>query len=322
MDRRKMGRIFMAGFISLFFTSIIPFVLFAPIPLTFIFLREGRQMGIVAGVVLCVSALFLSHGGILPQYSGMLSILSLIFAVLLSEIFYKKIHPISGLFKYGSGMLAGFGLLFFVLSFQDGFSIKKEISDKVFDTMEILKKEKGDHLFQDKEHEKEFKEVLNNPQILADQLYAWLPAGLFVSTFLVLWLGIFFTLRGSLFWNSTLSYPHTIDKLIKFKVPDFFVWVLILALVLVLGGEYIVGEKGAFVGMNLLYCLGVFYFFQGFGVYLDFLSNLKILGFFRNLLIIFMVVMGLKILVLVGIFDYWMDFRRFFNKDNKKRNVL
>ena len=102
-----------------------------------------------------------------------------------------------------------------------------------------------------------------------------------------------------------------------FSMPFHSVWLLMVGMACYLLGDHI-GTFFKFVGGNLLYCMGVFYFFQGFGILVDFLMYAKIVGILRTIFIITAVVMGLKLIVLLGIFDMWFNFRRFFRKDNSK----
>lgn len=86
-------------------------------------------------------------------------------------------------------------------------------------------------------------------------------------------------LRNSVIWKQKISYPYSLRDIIEFKVPEFFVWPLIAGLALFLGGEYFLGEKAEVIAVNILYCLSIFYFFQGFGVLADFLTHIRIVGF-------------------------------------------
>jgi len=117
-------------------------------------------------------------------------------------------------------------------------------------------------------------------------------------------------LRNSLVWRIRHAYPFGLKDLVRYKVPDFFVWPLIAGLALFLGAEAI-APWAEVLGGNILACLGIFFFFQGFGVFVDLLSFLGINGFFRSILIVSTVFMGWKVLVLAGLFDIWVDFRRF-----------
>lgn len=96
------------------------------------------------------------------------------------------------------------------------------------------------------------------------------------------------------------------------------VYPVIVGLGLYVGSDYGLFEKSEFWGGNILYCLAPFYFFQGLGVYLDFLSFLRVGGLIRSLFVFGTVLMGWRYLIVVGLFDLWINFRRFFKIDNDK----
>ena len=118
-------------------------------------------------------------------------------------------------------------------------------------------------------------------------------------------------------WRSVHSYPYNIRNLTSFKVPFSFVWPLIIGLVLAVGNAYEqLGDWAEVAGYNILLMLGIFYFFQGFGILSELLNKWRIFGFFRTMVIFFSVIMGYQVLALVGVLDTWVDFRRLFNKKN------
>ncbi|MCY4524630.1 MAG: DUF2232 domain-containing protein, partial [Halobacteriovoraceae bacterium] len=209
-------------------------------------------------------------------------------------------------------------------TFFSDFSIKKEIQESVTHMMANLKKENV--LPKDEKDARQLQSWIEQPELLSNKIYNWLPAGSFLGIFVVLWCGLFIILRNKIGWQSRNSYPYNTRHLIEFKVPDFFIWILIFSLLLILGGGDYLTEEWGVVGMNLLYCVGIFYLFQGFGVYMDFLSSLKIYSVFKSLLVILILLLEVRILAILGILDYWINIRRFFNnknnKNNKKGNIL
>ena len=108
-----------------------------------------------------------------------------------------------------------------------------------------------------------------------------------------------------------------INQLIQVKVPENLIWIFILGLAFVVGEDY-VGAQVSELGSYLLIVLAVFYFFQGFGVYISFLDNLKVSGFFRSLLIVTTVYIASQILILIGLSDMFVNYRRFFTKNNNE----
>ena len=88
-------------------------------------------------------------------------------------------------------------------------------------------------------------------------------------------------------------------------------WPLIGGLALAVGGDYLFGSTGITIGANLLYCLSVFYFFQGFGIMSALLDHIKLKGFLRAMLTVSALVLAWRVLVIVGVFDNWVNFRKF-----------
>jgi uncharacterized membrane protein required for colicin V production len=66
--------------------------------------------------------------------------------------------------------------------------------------------------------------------------------------------------------------------------------------------------------MTLIKCLGIFYFFQGFGVLSELLNFLGLFGFLRTLIVIVTIFTGNYLVAVAGLFDNWFDFRKYFNK--------
>ena len=88
---------------------------------------------------------------------------------------------------------------------------------------------------------------------------------------------------------------HTVGHLTYFKLPFSFVYAVILAIVIVLLGDY-VGKYAPIVGMNILYSWNTI-FFPGFGVCYDFFVIKKIRGFFRSFSLMIILVFAWKAVV-------------------------
>ena len=105
--------------------------------------------------------------------------------------------------------------------------------------------------------------------------------------------------------------------MINFSLPEAFVVGVVISLML-----QIFGEKFAWwlpvLGSAMLSFFGVFYLFIGFGIYSDFLDHYKIKGFFRTFLIVitFLTAPLLIVVALVGLFDTFINFRKFLKTNN------
>jgi MFS family permease len=296
-----------------------PLSILAPVPFAFAALTLGRLKGMAFAGFLSIGITLLAI--YFPDFINPIARGSIFLAVLglfLAEMIFKKIHPIRGFISVGIFLNLFFGLILGVAILGANFSPKKVVYEGV--TKLVAEFKASDKLnsinTEDGEDARAIKDMINNPQSLVDKIVSWLPAGIFVTIFFTCWLCFYVILRNSLFWRQKVKYPFGIRDFLRFKVPDFFVYPLIIALVLTLGGEYLGGNIGTTIGGNLLYCLGVFYFFHGLGIFVDLLDYLKVHGLLRTLMFAITFIFAWRVLVIAGVFDLWVNFRKFFNKNN------
>lgn len=97
-----------------------------------------------------------------------------------------------------------------------------------------------------------------------------------------------------------------VHRLNRFAVPDAFIWVFILSV----AGAFL--AKGGWLqplAINALNITAVVLFLQGLAVVASYFEYFKV-GWFWQMLLLLVLVTQLFILVsLVGLVDYWMDFR-------------
>jgi uncharacterized protein YybS (DUF2232 family) len=248
-----------------------------------------------------------------------------LYAILIAEVILRNINPVKGLIYAGlilvsiiGGSLVGFNQL-------SKISVKTELQTSVVKLMTMVKEQNKDNeaLNSNGEEARAFQDFISKPEELSNEIYSVLPAIIFVFAFFGLWVSLYMTLRNSVVWRYKNLYSYTLKDLINFRAPDFFVWPLIVSLVCIVGGDYGLPKVAEIVGNNLLYCLGVFYLFQGFGVYNAFLHYLKIGGFLKTMFVVFTLVMAYKFLAILGMFDLWFDFRKFLiNKKKDEGDIL
>jgi len=293
--------------------SFFPMSVFAPVPLAVAFLLYGRLMTFAVAsfsIGLLWTASSLVKG--FPGHIAELYLIAFLYALLIAEIIFRNINPVKGLINTGLILVVLLGSLLLGFDHLSPTSLKGEISKNVSMVMMQLKKNKQESSEISGEEERAFDDFVSKPEVLINDIYSSLPLIVFIVSYFGLWISLYVTLRNSVVWRYKISYAFSLRDLTYFKVPDFFVYPLILSLVLLLGADHGLPEGSEVVGRNLLYCLGVFYLFQGFGVYNDFLKFLKIGGFIKTLFIAFTLLLASKFLALVGIFDLWFDFRKFF----------
>ena len=160
--------------------------------------------------------------------------------------------------------------------------------------------------------------LLSDPEKMADKMMVSLPNYFVVSVFFTLWVNLFLLLKSARFILRERGPLHTESSLIEFKVPEKAIYVLIPALALATWGNDLTGMNVENLGMFFLWLLGVFYFFQGFGIYSKFLTKMRIFGFIRTMLIIFTVFSAYWLLAIFGVLDLFVNFDRFFVNKSKE----
>lgn len=304
-----LAKLFFLGLIAMLF-SYGPLSLFAPVPLALGVLLYGRLKTVM--MVLAFAALTIALQSQFPQvgWLGVSLGVSTLFAALIGEVILRRREPVRGLIVIGSSLVAFVVALVGITVAVSGIDLSTEVTSSVAKIFQSIREQNAEIIAGGGEDARVLADFLGNPQAFARDVMNWSFSFLFVGVHFTLWVGMFMILRNSLIWRSRHVYPFGVRDLVCYKVPDFFAWPLIAGLGLYLGGSSI-APWAEVVGGNLLACLGVFFFFQGFGVFIDLLGYLKIFGFFRSLLVISTVFLGWKVLVVAGLFDIWVDFRRF-----------
>ena len=295
-----------------------------PFPLSMAILLYGRKLGISMGA-LCLVAIFILfflvfRNGIGPYILTIYGF-SFLSSILITEVFKRDIHPIKGLLKLGSSVVV-FLCLLTVISVK---ILPKPLVEIVYDNAEIVAAQLQEQKKTLKKSPGSIKELqqldfYSKPHLLTEKIMEGLPmvpSVLFIGVFFIIWLTMYLLLKSNEMYHFLSGYRYGEKDFLNFKVPDFVVWPVIGLLGLLLIDQNTIGEQVHTMAISLLRCLGVFYFFQGFGVYVAFLDFLKIGGFVRSFLVMFTVFTGSWILAAVGLFDMWVNFRKFFKpKEN------
>lgn len=300
--------------------------LFVATPLVMASILYGRTKSYLMSAILVFGTYILSRvpgmsadvGSIFAMQFSLLLFGSLV-AIATSEIILRKVAPTVGVLKVG----ASFALIvFFTLG---GFAVFKGM-EQVRTDAESVVSSRIEQLRTEPEYQQFLKNggeqaialesTLSQTKEISDSFITWMPAAAAVGFFIATWVAMLLVLRNSMVWRVRFDYPFHTNDLLKFRLPDQFVWVLILGMAMALVGSSLENFAIKAFGFNILYALGVFYFFQGLGIYLDFLTHLRIFGLMRSLLVIFTVFMAAKVIAFIGVFETWANFRRFFNNQN------
>ena len=317
-ENASVAKLFFLAVLTIAMCAFGPMSIVAPVPLAIAFLLYGRVVTITLATV-SIAALWAASSMFkeFPQYVAVMYLVAFLYSVLIAEIVFRNVNPVKGLTYAGLLLVLIGGASLIAFNKFNPTSLKGEISHSVSTIFTELKKQRADASDVSSEEQRNFDEFVSKPEAATNEIYSLLPVIVFAFSFFGLWVSLYVTLRNSMVWRYKVLYNYSLKDLTYFKVPDFFVYPLILSLVLMLGADYGLPAGSEMIGRNLLYCLGIFYLFQGFGVYNDFLKYLKIGGFVKTLFLAFTFILASKFLAILGIFDLWFDFRKFFTKTKK-----
>ncbi len=168
--------------------------------------------------------------------------------------------------------------------------------------------------FQSAEQASQFREQIFEVTLLGVKQKYLLPVFAVLFGVFQLWLGVVFMLRFSPQWRQQIGYRSSIKELIQYKNPEWLIFPVLVLISLLLVCYYQKWEMVNVAVISLLFFFSFFYFLQGFGVYADFLRYLRLKGFMRMLFVFVAVVFMSRMLAVIGFFDLWINFRKFFKK--------
>lgn len=308
------GRLLLLGASSVILCLSFIMAIFAPFPLALAVILYGRTKGFLIGV----AGLILSFA-VASKVYGDFTLLGFYFGVVvfgfgIAEIVLRGISPIKGMVSFGLGFIlfiaASFGFLMNSMNTTPKEFIVQQLeksSDKIAEQKRVVE-QSGD------KDSLEVLQLLDRPDLLAKELIESFPSYFFMGVFLMLWFNMFMVLKSRRLLFSGQDYPHSERELLNFKVPFGFIVVLALGLVLAVWGDMLGSGAYESIGHTIIYCLGIFYFFQGFGVFSALLNFLGIVGFFRTLIVMITIFMASYLIAIAGLFDNWFDFRKYFVK--------
>lgn len=309
-----LGRLFFLAAISLVLCASFLMSVLTPLPIVLAILIYGRTKGWLVTLLTLALIFFLGQKVFEGTWLFWTYLISSFFALIVAEIILHKIPPLKGLICSGLALVILCASAIGILSLKLDGGISGHLTKK----MEVISKEfKRKDLqnwgLQD-EDAKNLNELLTHPEEMSKEILKSMPFTIFIGIFFTLWVNIALTLRSFNLYAEKVRYPYTLNELLAFKTPEILIWPLILVLLLMLVGPYWWPEGSMIVGKNLLFCMGIFYFFHGLGIFVELLNLLRIEGTFRSLLIMLTVITSYWILALIGLFDMWVDFRKFFKK--------
>ncbi|WP_127714795.1 DUF2232 domain-containing protein [Halobacteriovorax sp. HLS] len=322
------GKLIFLGVVSLILSSLGPLCVFALVPLSTAFLLYGAKKTWI--MTLSIGAIILAISIAIPSLAGFQSLgvgfnVLALMAYLTANVVWKKVNPVIGLIKNG------FFIFTLISLIVGGILIVSEKSaiDLVTEQVQVI----GQTIKSSPSYNEimatggaqadDWAYIIKYPKEIATRILELSIGGAFVGVFFILWMSQFMLMRNSRIWKSIHDYPFTMKDFVRFKVPEQFIFILILAMAFIPLGTYVLkSELLTLVGWNVVYALAIFYFFQGFGIVSDALDKFRIFGFFRSFIVIFSIFAGYQVLALLGVLDLWVNFRKFLQKKNNNEGDI
>lgn len=311
-------KVFMLGVAPLLLCFSFFMSIFTAFPIGLSSVLYGRKIGfIVAGISL--SSFYLLKNYIFELNDFVLILfytISIMLGLSLSEVVRRGINPIKGIIFIGVILVSVMsGLVYGIVSEQDK-TMKNLIIEKIEEFKPALDEERKKIEKSSDKDTFEVQAILANPNLLADEVIKTVPVLFIMGLFLTLWVNVFLLLKSNRIF-STSTVPYSEKYLLNFKMPDHAIWFVIGFFAMFLAGDFYLVDSsllGTFgkIGLGIL---GVFYFFQGFGLYLAYLDYFKIYGLFRTMLVVATVLMANNILAVIGLLDMFVNFKKFMKKN-------
>jgi hypothetical protein len=156
-------------------------------------------------------------------------------------------------------------------------------------------------------------------EVKAAELVVQIPSALVIFVMLSLGLALIFERVIS---NWAGVFYRRREKLTEFTAPDVVVWMFIFSLLGSFAQMHRPGVEA--ISLNFLNVCAVIYFFQGLAVLGKYFETFKISFFWRLMWVMILVIQLPILMALIGLIDYWADFRKVFVKkatDLKKRGI-
>jgi hypothetical protein len=289
---------------------------FAPFPLALASLLYGRGLGLLTG-----------FGGLLVTFAFAkfiyqdLTLFWFYFAVFvfgtgIAEILKRGISPVKGMVIFGFAFITLFSVATMGYIKAQNLTVEQYVLKQIEMSKDKISEQKKMVEQSSDKDSIEVLQLLDRPDLLAHELTVNFPSYFFMGVFLMLWFNMFLTLKSRRLLLSGQDFPYSERNLLSFKVPFGLVLVLIAGLVLAVFANELGIPKYESLGMMIIKCLGIFYFFQGFGVFSDLLSFLGVMGLFRSLIVMIVIFTANYLIALAGLLDNWFEFRKYFVKRN------
>lgn len=160
--------------------------------------------------------------------------------------------------------------------------------------------------------------LVSGMKVDANLVISQVPSVMFILHLTSLAFALMFDLKTATLFGIRFERIASQIRLLEFRVPDFFIWIMMFSFLLTF--MKVGNETVTMVAMNLFNSFVGIYFFQGLAV-LEVLLLILRAGTFTRIIVYFVIVGQLFFLLsIVGVVDFWADFRKRFRKKGIKEN--
>jgi hypothetical protein len=304
-----LSRLVMMGIFSALLCFSVFMTVFTPYPLGLSSVLYGRAKGAVVafiGLITCYFSLKVWGQDLTIFF---FFILSVAISSALSEVVKREINPIKGIIAVGVTLTVVVSGLVYIGSISTEETIKERLTIEFKKIQPLLEEQRKKVEASGESQPFEMEALLAQPKLMAQTVIENAPSIFLVGLFIMLWTNLFLLLKSNRLVKKMNDCKYSERYLLDFKMPDQTIWFVIVSLALAIWGDEL-GPWFSIIGMTSLKTLGVFYFFQGFGIYLAFLDFLKLTGFFRSLMVVITVLTAGQVLAVVGLADMFVDFKK------------
>jgi len=152
--------------------------------------------------------------------------------------------------------------------------------------------------------------IKDNEINIINSLTQIFPALVVIAATLIVWTN--FLLGKRILGKAGIAWPN-LTALARWKAPDLIIWIFIIS-----GGLFFVPHKDInFFSLNIFLVTCFIYLLQGLAIVSFFFQSKNAPLFFRYFFYFLIAVQQILMIpiVVVGLFDIWIDFRKFFQKD-------
>jgi uncharacterized protein YybS (DUF2232 family) len=143
------------------------------------------------------------------------------------------------------------------------------------------------------------------------------PSLMVIITIFIVWMNV---LIGKEILSRAGIARSNLTTLANWKAPDVFIWIFIIS-----GGlNFVPSDDINLLALNLFPVICMIYLLQGFAIISFIFQNKKVHPFFRYLFYFFIAIQQFLMIPIAatGLFDIWIDFRKYFRKEQNTDIVI